>query len=112
MFCVSQREDVTVIDVTEDVDIVSGSLLENAIALAEQQTSSHLIVNMEACKYCDSTGLAVLIRARKRLRERLLVVMTPGSICHRIFAITGLTDVFQASPDIQSALSRARAIAP
>ncbi len=111
MFRVSQQEDVIVIDVRDDVDIVSGPRLEAAIALAEQQPSSYLILNMEDCKYCDSTGLAVLRRARKRLRDRLLLVMKPGSICHRITAITGLADVFQTSSDLLSALSRARAMA-
>jgi len=111
MFRVSQQEDVIVIDVRDDVDIVSGPLLEATIALADQQPSSHLIVNMEDCKYCDSTGLAVLLRARKRLRDRLVLVMRPGSICHRITEIAGLAGIFQTSSDLLSALSRARVMA-
>jgi len=41
----------------------------------------------------------------------LLLVMKPGSICHRITEIAGLAGIFQTSSDLLSALSRARAMA-
>lgn len=84
--------DACVIDVREDLDIASASELESAIVVAECGSSTRIVVSFETCRYCDSTGLAVLIRSKKRLGERLAIVVPPGCRVERIFTVTALRD--------------------
>ncbi len=56
----------------------------------------HIIVNLTAVDYLDSTALGVLIGGLKRLRERdgILDLICPNPRIKRIFEITGLDKIF------------------
>lgn len=81
-----------VIDVGEDLDGFSSPAFEKTITRAESE-NDHIVVSLERCAYCDSTALAVLIRAKKRLGDRLLIIVPKDVSVRRIFEITDLIDV-------------------
>ncbi len=105
MFEVERRGDACIVHVDEDLDIACKERLGASVEAAEGVDSPRLIVvSLERCAYCDSSGLAELLKAYKRLRQRLVVVVPSGSQCRRIFEITGLNAILQISPSIDSAL--------
>ena len=63
MLDVRQYGVATIIEVREDLDIATAATLESAIVVAEGTATSRIFVSLEYCPYCDSTALAVLVRA-------------------------------------------------
>ncbi len=105
MFDVERRGDASIVHIDEDLDIACRERLGASIEAAERMDSPRLIViSLERCAYCDSSGLAELLKAYKRLRQHLVVVVPSGSQCRRVFEITGLNAILQISPSIDSAL--------
>jgi len=103
MFEVERRGDASIIHVDDDLDIASKDHLSDALARAEQAAAPRVIVSLERCLYCDSSGLAELIRAHKRLGTALIVVVPPASQCRRIFEIAGLVTILRVYPSIDAA---------
>ena len=65
-----------------------------------------MVVDLSAVTFIDSTGLGVLIGARKRCidagRELRVVVSEPRIL--KVFEITGLNDLFTIHPALEPAL--------
>jgi anti-anti-sigma factor len=83
-------EKAAVVRVVGDLDILCCNAFAEALDGAAQGPG-RVIVSLEDCEYCDSSGLLVLIRARKSLGERLVVVVPRDSGLNRLFDITGLS---------------------
>jgi hypothetical protein len=45
-------------------------------------------VSLDACTYCDASGLSVLLRAKAVLGARLSIVVPARHVTRRIFEIT------------------------
>jgi anti-anti-sigma factor len=67
MFDVRSQSGVCIIAINSDLDIANAHELESAIALAESASERPIIVSLSECPYCDSSGLAVFVRAKQRL---------------------------------------------
>src|SRR6202142_3139881 len=81
-------------------------LREKLINLVESG-SYHLIIDMEAVEFLDSTGLGVLVGGLKRVRAHegwIDLVCTQGRIL-RIFRITGLSRVFNIYDSVVDAIA-------
>lgn len=104
MFHVQQRGNANLIDVREDLDIATASTLESAIVIAECTSASRIVVSLESCPYCDSSALAALIRSKKRLGDRLTIVVPIESRTRRIFDMTGLSAKLDVRTDVNAAL--------
>lgn len=105
MFEVSSVGDASLIRVESDIDILSAPALEAAIRLAEVANSPRIVVSLERCHYCDSTGLAVFVRSHNRLGHRFALVVKPEQQMRKIFAITGLLDVLAVCATLDGALA-------
>lgn len=95
--------DRAVLAVTGEVDVYTAPTLREHILTAINEGATTVVVDLSAVSFMDSTGLGVLVGALKRLRQaegRLVVVCTSEPVL-KIFAVTGLMDVFGvvASPD-------------
>ncbi|MCF6474101.1 STAS domain-containing protein [Nonomuraea sp. MG754425] len=88
--------DCAVLKVAGEVDVFTApKLREQMIDLAAKGVV-HIVADLSAVEFLDSTGLGVLVGGLKRLRTQdgsLALVMTTDRIS-RIFRITGLTAVF------------------
>lgn len=105
MFYVQQRGGRSVIEVRDDLDMLSSPALEASIILADESAESgRIIVSLAECPYCDSTGLSVLIRAKKRLGSRLAIVVTPGGHLTRLLEVSGLRETLVPHDSVDAAL--------
>lgn len=107
MFDIERRDAAAIVHVTEDLDIASKSRLADSIVAAETGGPTRILVSLQRCEYCDSTGLGELVKARRRLGARFHVVASPASQCRKIFELTGLTAILQISPTVEAALALA-----
>lgn len=82
-----QRE----IQVAGDLDLAVADQLQEAI---ERSRSAQTLIDLADCRFIDSTGIAVLVRARQGAADegRLLAVHSPSDQVLRVFQITGLTN--------------------
>jgi len=99
---VQQVGDAIVIHVDDQLDIASARSLASTIQLADGV--ERIVVSLEACAFCDSAGLSVLVRAHKRHGTRFFVVLSDDAPCRRSFSVTGLATLLQLVPTVQRAL--------
>lgn len=93
-----------VLHVIGEVDLANVD--EFAVALDALTGQPHVIVDLSACTYMDSSGLRALAVVHKVVGDKLRVVVPKGGSVHRIFAITGLAEQFNACETIDEALAK------
>ncbi|HET7120768.1 MAG TPA: STAS domain-containing protein [Solirubrobacterales bacterium] len=96
------------IKVIGELDLaVAGKLDEKLeVAMAECE---RILIGLGGCDFIDSSGIAVILRAHKRMAEqdRNLVVYGPSAQVLRVFEMTGLTAnglVFESAEEALAAL--------
>lgn len=64
-------------------------LLEQAVA-----ESHSVMLRLDTCQFIDSTGIAVIVQAYKRMAEdgRRLAICAPSNQVMRVLSITGLSE--------------------
>jgi anti-sigma B factor antagonist len=87
-----------------EVDLDTVELLREAVTTAIRADCHDLVVDLNDVTYIDSAGLGVLVGTHKRLTadQRSLTVRCSEPRVLRLFAITGLTDLFaidQTAPE-------------
>jgi anti-sigma B factor antagonist len=92
---VSDVDGEVVISVRGELDLQTCPLLWNRLAEAIPLTQERLIVDLRNATFIDSTGLAVFVRAFKRLRHAGsdLVLRSPNKSARKVLHITGLDRV-------------------
>lgn len=97
----------TVVVVGGEIDVYTAPKLREQIVDLVGGGAYHLVVDMEAVEFLDSTGLGVLVGGLKRVRAHdgsLKLVCTQERIL-KIFRITGLTKVFPIYDTVEAALA-------
>ncbi|MFI8826074.1 STAS domain-containing protein [Streptomyces sp. NPDC053431] len=101
----ARRPGTVVLTVTGELDHDTAAPLREA--LVEQDGSGRVVVDCSQLRFCDSTGLNVLLRARLRMLDgggRLdLAGLRPP--VDRMFEITGARTVFRVYEDAAAALA-------
>jgi anti-sigma B factor antagonist len=103
------QEDHTVLEVGGEIDVYTASLLRERLIELVEGGSRHIVVDMEAVEFLDSTGLGVLVGGLKRVRAldgSLRLVCSQERIL-KIFRITGLEKVFGIYGSVAEAVSAA-----
>jgi anti-sigma B factor antagonist len=96
-----------VVVVGGEVDVYTAPLLRDAL---DQQIAAghvHLVVDLDAVEFMDSTGLGVLVGRLKLVRNRsgwLRVVCSNDRVL-KVFGITGLDRVFTIADSIDAAVN-------
>ncbi|MBA3283403.1 MAG: STAS domain-containing protein [Acidimicrobiia bacterium] len=104
---VSEQDGWSVLQVGGEIDVATAPRLrEQLLKLVNDQRYS-IVVDLEAVDFIDSTGLGVLIGARKRVRlhdgDVKLICTEPRIV--KVFEITGLDQVFQIHPSLDDAVA-------
>ncbi|MHB0913676.1 MAG: STAS domain-containing protein [Armatimonadota bacterium] len=101
----------SIIDLEGEVDVYTAPQLKQQIINMLDAGTNHVVVNLSAVDYLDSTALGVLIGGLKRLRERngSLDLLCPNPRIRRIFEITGLDKIFDMYNSEEEAISRIKA---
>jgi anti-anti-sigma factor len=82
----------TSLAVRGDVDAYTGPTLADYLDAAVSETTGDLTVDLSAVHFVDSSGIAVLVAAAKKLRDRAseLVVQSPPPIVRKVLEMTGV----------------------
>jgi anti-sigma B factor antagonist len=109
-FTVEVVRGVPVVAAPEEIDITNAEALRAALLTAANGHGT-LVVDMTRTRFCDSSGLHVLIAAHRRAgaegREVLLVI--PSTTVLRVFALTGMDTVIPNFTSLAEALAQAPA---
>lgn len=98
-----------VLGVHGDVDLHVVGRLRDRLAEAIEENPAVLVLDLSGATFLDSTAIAVLLRAMKRLRARGggFRVVVPRSQIRRIFEMTLLDRVFELDGSRQESLAAA-----
>lgn len=84
-----------VISVTGELDLHSAPQLESELAGLHDKNVRTVVVDLTGCEFIDSTALALLVNAHKRLgaAQARFSIVTPDRNIRKVFEITGLDRV-------------------
>ena len=101
----TSRDGVELVLVEGEVDIATAARLISVLNSSVAEAIRAVVVDLTQVGFMDSTGLALLINASRRLRLRrkgFAVVCPPGPL-RRVFEITDMIDTLRVCPDQESA---------
>ena len=101
----TSQNGVELVLVEGEVDIASASRLISVLNTSVAGAIKSVIVDLSNVGFMDSTGLALLINANRRLmlrRKGFAVVCPPGPL-RRVFEITDMIETLRVCPDRESA---------
>jgi anti-sigma B factor antagonist len=96
---------VELVLVEGELDIATAPRLISVLNRAVQEALRSLVVDLSDVDFMDSTGLALLINAHRRLTRRskgFAVVCPPGPL-FRVFEVTDMVETLRVCPDRDSA---------
>lgn len=105
------EDGATVLLVAGELDMAAAPAFSEKLNELIRIHTGDLVVDLHRVSFVDSTGLAVLLNALRRLtraRRRMAVINGSGAVT-RAFEITRLNWTFDVFPDVESALARSRA---
>ncbi len=105
MITYSIHSGIHVYTLNGDLEIYTADAIENALSTAPRGT---LIIDVSAVEFIDSTGLAVLVNALKRVRDSggnlCLCGVTPA--VRTILHLTRLDRLFQIYANVETAVRK------
>jgi anti-sigma B factor antagonist len=108
-FAITDRQvdnDTHVVAVTGEIDLFTAPEFKQRVSAPIDAGRSHIVVDLSATTFIDSSSLGVLIGAHRRLKLRggSLVVVCDNEAIVKTFRITGLDGVFTLVPSLDDAL--------
>lgn len=104
------------LSVSGEIDLVSGAVVREHVHRAVAEGRRNIVLDLSEVRFCDSSGVGVLISARRLLRScsgelRLVLPDTRdrGDVAevHRVFSALGIRRLFDIHPDLASATTAA-----
>jgi len=91
----------SVVRAVGDIDIANVRALDEQLkaAVTEKHHERHLVLDLAAVTFMDSTGLSALEDARRRLGVRFWLANTPARV-QRLLDLAGLTEPFAVLPGV------------
>ncbi|MFB9315752.1 anti-sigma factor antagonist [Nocardioides plantarum] len=99
----------TIVAVGGEIDVYTAPKLRDKITELVAGGTYHLVIDMEAVEFLDSTGLGVLVGGLKKVRahDGSLSLICNQDRLLKIFRITGLAKVFVIHESADAALAQA-----
>ena len=96
-----------VLDVRGELDIASALGLAGPLSDIATDGDGHVVLDLSELSFMDSTGMSVLLNARRRLTRqgRRLLVVCPSGPVMRLFELTSLIDTLGVHPSRGAALA-------
>jgi anti-sigma B factor antagonist len=101
----------TVLSVEGEVDLYTAPAVREAAMAAMESGVDHVLLDLTAVPFMDSSGLGVIVACLKRLREMggdLALVSPPSSPPTTLLSLTGLDHAIPTHPTVDEALADAR----
>jgi anti-sigma B factor antagonist len=88
-----------------ELDIATAPRMITALNEAFAELALPLVVDLSEVDFMDSTGLALLMNAHRRVRRRGqgFAIVCPGGPISRVFEIADMVQTLQVCPDRDSA---------
>jgi anti-anti-sigma factor len=104
----------TVIELRGDLDIAAAPALREHLLDALRHSTNRLILDLSGVRFCDASGLAVLVGAQHRaqLLGVTLSVAAPRPQIAKVLRITGLDRSLTVYPTLPDAFARATTTPP
>jgi anti-sigma B factor antagonist len=101
----TSQDGVELLLVEGEVDIATAPRLIGILNQAVQDAFNALVVDLSDVGFMDSTGLALLINAHRRLtrRSKGFAVVCPAGPLRRVFEMTDMVETLHVCPDRKSA---------
>ncbi|MFI9614498.1 STAS domain-containing protein [Streptomyces sp. NPDC052023] len=108
-----EQGDWAVLHVSGELDLVTSPVLRQRVHDAVAEGRHSLVLDLSEVWFCDSSGVGVLIAARRLLRScqgRLRLILpaqgaADGSHVNRVLGALGVRRLFDVHPDLASATS-------
>ncbi|MFJ4472929.1 STAS domain-containing protein [Streptomyces sp. NPDC089424] len=108
-----EQGDWAVLHVSGELDLVTSPVLRGRVHDAVAEGRHSLVLDLSEVWFCDSSGVGVLIAARRLLRScqgRLRLILpaqgaADGSHVNRVLGALGVRRLFDVHPDLASATS-------
>ena len=99
--------DTHVVAVTGEIDLFTSPEFKQRVAAPIDAGRLHVVVDLTATTFIDSSSLGVLIGAHRRLRRYggRLVIVCSSDVIAKTFRITGLDSVFTIVATLDEALN-------
>ncbi len=98
-----RREDVTIAEITGEIDLSNATSIGESLAGASQGKS--LVIDVSPLEYLDSAGIAMLHDLAKRLGDdRIRLVVSDGAIVARALDVAGVHAIIRVEPSVDAAL--------
>ena len=101
---------VTLLVLDGDLDLAVSAQLHESVDALLAAGRRHLVVDVGALRFCDSSGLGALVRAHRVTSDAggSLVVAGARGAVQRLLELTNLAKVIPVELDVQPALVRLR----
>jgi anti-anti-sigma factor len=98
-------EGVEVLRVEGELDCATAPRLLSVLNQSVADAARSVIVDLTFVGFMDSTGLALLINAHRRLtrKRKGFAVVCPAGPLRRVFELTDMVDTLRVCPDRESA---------
>jgi anti-anti-sigma factor len=105
----SSAENVELLEVSGEIDIASASRLMSGLNEAVGDCDKPVVVDLSDVDFMDSTGLALLLNAHRRLarRDQGFAIVCGGGPVRRVFEITDMVGTLNVQADREAAMSAA-----
>jgi anti-sigma B factor antagonist len=100
LFCdVASVDGQTVVTVAGELDLATAPLLADVVDGLHDPGIDTVVLDVTGVEFCDSSGLAVLVRSRQAAEEHgvRVVVRSPPPAMRSLLEITKLHDLIEAS---------------
>lgn len=110
-FTVDQRADdgAVVLAVSGELDLAASPTLEERLDEVFDGDVAHLIIDLRALEFIDSTGLSVLVKAHQRAGDAgcRFGLVNGGSQVRRLLSLTGIAERLTVADSPEELLDRA-----
>lgn len=87
-----RRDRVAVVRAEGEIDLETADVLASALRAQVAAGGDGVVLDLLGVPFMDSSGLKHLLTASKELRDRLIVVLSPGSPIRRLLELAEIAD--------------------
>ncbi|MCX2180940.1 MULTISPECIES: STAS domain-containing protein [unclassified Streptomyces] len=107
-----RQEPWTVLRISGELDLVTSPLIRRRLHEAVAGGRHDVVLDLSAVRFCDSSGVGVLVAARRLMRScggRLRLILPArgaedGAHVNRVLAALGVRRLFEVYADVPAAL--------
>ena len=101
---------VSIVELTGDLDVAGAPTLQNALQEIIDSGGQHVVVDLGAVPFMDSSGLGVLVAAHRRMAAvgGRLALANPGPALQKVFQLTRTNRLFEMHDTVSDAIAEMR----